>query len=277
MPGAPELPGILSCQDLAAPLLLAVPGGQVAAFTGRAPGKEGPNEDALAVLPCGAGGVVLAVADGMGGGPAGELAAWLALHELERTVLDACRQGAPLREAILHGFEEADRAVQESVAGATTLSVVAVGGGRFRPYHVGDSGVLLTGQRGRIKLLTIAHSPTGYAVEAGLLDPWEAMIHEERHVVSNMVGTGEMRIELGPDQPLAPRDTLVLASDGLFDNLHPEEIAGVVRQGPLDAAAGRLLELCRRRMARSQEDDPAGKPDDLSFLLYRPASPPGDG
>ena len=78
--------------------------------------------------------------------------------------------------------------------------------------------------RGRVKLQTISHSPVGYAVESGMLDDQEAMHHEERHVVSNIIGTPEMRIEIGPPIDLATYDTLLVATDGLADNLHIEEI-----------------------------------------------------
>src|SRR5690606_2144872 len=105
--------------------------------------------------------------------------------------------------------------------------------GVIRPYHVGDSAILLTGQRGKLKMQTIAHSPIGYAVEAGLMREEEAIHHEERHVISNVIGSDQMRIEIGPPVEMARRDTLVLASDGLLDNLLPSEIVGYVRSGPL--------------------------------------------
>ncbi|MHC4422347.1 MAG: PP2C family protein-serine/threonine phosphatase, partial [Planctomycetota bacterium] len=64
------------------------------------------------------------------------------------------------------------------------------------------------------------------------------------------------------------RDTLVLGSDGLFDNLHLEEITEYVRKGPLARAAESLAAACRRRMCEPRADHPS-KPDDLTFLLYR--------
>ena len=115
---------------------------------------------------------------------------------------------------------------------------------------------------------SVSHGPTGFAVEAGVLEPEAAVLHDERHVVSNMVGTRDMRIELGPSLHPAPRDTLLLASDGLTDNLYVDEIVETARRGPLARVAERLLRLARTRMTDAQPGEPS-KPDDLSFVLFR--------
>jgi serine/threonine protein phosphatase PrpC len=175
-----------------------------------------------------------------------------------------------LREGILNGFELANRAVSALPGGAaTTLAVAEIEGRQVRSYHVGDSMILVVGQRGKTKLQTVSHSPVGYAVEAGVLGQDEAMHHEERHLVSNMVGTAEMRIEIGPILELRPRDTLLLASDGLFDNLRMDEIVGLIRKGPLDRVARALIDQCRRRMLEPASGLPS-KPDDLTFVAFRP-------
>ena len=105
-------------------------------------------------------------------------------------------------------------------------------------------------------------------VEAGLLDQREALHHEERHLVSNFVGTSDMRIEIGPGLALNPRDTVLLASDGLMDNVHLDEITEMIRKGPLKAAAASLINLARRRMTIETQHQPS-KPDDLSVILFR--------
>jgi PPM family protein phosphatase len=127
----------------------------------------------------------------------------------------------------------------------------------------------MTGQRGKVKLQTIPHSPIGYAVEAGLMDEKDAIHHEERHVISNVIGSDQMRIEIGPPTEMAPRDTLLLASDGLFDNLLPNEIVDAIRSGPLDRAIGSLVEVAQKRMANQNGTAPS-KPDDLTVIAYRP-------
>lgn len=244
-------------------------GGEVVLFSTRSPARSGLNEDAAAVLPFGDGSFVLAVADGLGGERAGAKASSLAIERLEAALHEARREGWTLRTAVLNGIERASEAIRALGVGAgTTLAAVEIAAGVIRPYHVGDSTILLIGQRGRLKLQTVAHSPVGFAVEAGLLDESEAMHHEDRHLVSNMLGAPDMRIEVGSQRRLEPRDTLLVASDGLSDNLRTEEIVALVRSGPLDAACERLAELARARMHTPSEGEPS-KPDDLTFVAFR--------
>jgi serine/threonine protein phosphatase PrpC len=108
----------------------------------------------------------------------------------------------------------------------------------------------------------------GYAVEAGMLDGEEALHHDERHLVSNLVGSAEMRIEVGSPLELAPLDTVLLASDGLFDNLLQPEIVDEIRVKPLEQVARTLAEAAASRMDEPAQGQPS-KPDDLTFLLYR--------
>jgi serine/threonine protein phosphatase PrpC len=124
------------------------------------------------------------------------------------------------------------------------------------------------GQRGRIKFQTIAHSPTGFAVEAGFLGESEALFHAERHVVSNFIGNNEMRIEVGAPVALAKCDTLLIASDGLTDNVRIDEIVEKIRKGPIGDALDQLAQVARARMLGVDSRQPS-KPDDLTVLLMR--------
>ena len=263
-------PMLLLGQDLVEPRLLHLPLGQVVAQTTRCPGKQSPNEDAAAVIPVQGSGAVLIVADGMGGGPAGEKASTLAVRSLAQELSQtAATHEQPLRFAILNGIEKANAAIQQlGIGAATTLAVVELRDDVARPYHVGDSLILVVGQRGKLKLQTVSHSPVGYGVEAGLLDGAAAMHHAQRHVVSNVVGNPDMRIEIGAPLRLAPLDTLVLASDGLADNLHTEEIAELIRKGKLRGASRRLFDKALRRMTEPAEERPS-KPDDLTLISFR--------
>lgn len=266
----PSDAALLCGLDMAEGSPVSLAGGTAVVLTRRRPGAEEPNEDGAALIPFDARRGVLAVADGVGGSPAGAQAAELALRALRDALAEAVREGDELRTAVLNGFERANRQLLEEGVGArTTLVVAALEEGRVRPIHCGDSELLVTGQRGRVKLQTMSHSPTGYAVEAGLLDAEEALHHEERHIISNAVGTEDMRIEIGPPHRMARRDTVVLGSDGLFDNLSAEEIVACVRAGPLERALETLVAECGRRMATPRAGEPS-KPDDLTVVLFRP-------
>lgn len=252
-------------------------GGAAAVFTNRSPHKETPNEDVAALWPIGPKCGVLAVADGLGGHAGGETASRLAIETIHKSLQAAFptphaeRETCDLRDAILNGIEAANHAVRGLGTGAaTTLALVEIQHRTIRTYHVGDSEILITGQRGKIKLQTIPHSPIGYAVEAGLMKEEDAIHHAERHVISNVIGSDQMRIEMGPPTDMAPRDTLLLASDGLFDNLLPDEIIDTIRSGPLGPAVGTLVAATQKRMANKIGDAPS-KPDDLTVIAFRPA------
>jgi serine/threonine protein phosphatase PrpC len=250
--------------------LLPVAGGQAAAFSAGCRERQTPNEDAAAVIQVNGGAGILVVADGVGGSAAGEKASCLAVQQLTASIRQAPADEPSLRAAILNGIEQANRAVAGlGVGAATTLAIAEVRGHSARTYHVGDSMILLVGQRGKVKLQTVSHSPVGYALESGLLDESEAMHHADRHVVSNVIGTPDMRIEIGSTVDMARYDTLLLASDGLFDNLRTEEIVQRIRKGPLDRVMRGLIGDCRRRMEAAEEGQPC-KPDDLTFVLFRP-------
>ena len=111
---------------------------------------------------------------------------------------------------------------------------------------------------------------TWTAEYVGVLDESEAMQHEDRHIVSNVVGCPGMRIEIGSPIKLAPRDTVLLGSDGLFDNLRVDEIVHRVRKGPLDKAIAELAKLSRTRMVEPTDQHAMSKPDDLTIVGFRP-------
>ena len=248
---------------------ISIGGGSLVAFSCPAPDKETPNEDAVAAIPYGADAAVLIIADGAGGLPAGRRASRLAVRSLEKSLNEAMSETMMLRTAILNGIEAANQAVLSLASGsATTMTVVTIEGLLARTYQVGDSEAMVVGQRGRIKSHAMAHSPTGFAVEAGFLDERAALHHEERHLVSNFIGTTDMHIDMGIDVKLKPRDTVLLASDGLTDNIHLHEIVDMIRKGPLSAAIDSMSSLARRRMSVESRHQPS-KPDDLSVILFR--------
>ncbi len=260
---------ILCGGDRSAPWGCTFNGWEVQLFSAPSPQKD-ENQDSVAVLPVPEG-LVVFVADGMGGHQDGTVASRLVIEGLVKSLRAALLAGTPIRNAVLDGIEAAHRSILALGSGAgSTVSAAILTNGRMRPVQVGDSMILLTGQRGKIKFNAVAHSPTGYAVEAGLLDPADALVHDDRHLVSNYVGFADLSIEMGAPCSLATRDTLVVASDGLSDNLSTEEILEIVRCGPLAGGAARLLERARSRMQVEAPGQPS-KPDDLTFVLCRRA------
>ncbi len=250
-----------------------LPRGQAVVYSGSPAYPDETNQDAAALIEIDDHRVVIAVADGAGGLPSGHKASALAVGSV-RDAVQHLPVDASLRGAVLDGFERANRRVLEmGVGAATTLAALQIEGRTLRTLHVGDSTVLVVGQRGKVKLLTMSHSPVGYQVEAGVLEPEDALHHEDLNVVSNLVGSQDMRIEIGSALQLSAFDTIVVGSDGLFDNLHLSEIVERVRRGPLAEAAEALRVECTKRMVAPEEGLPS-KPDDLTFVLYRSKRPP---
>ncbi len=250
--------------------------GQVAGVSQRYPASTAINEDSAGVFVCGDRAMVLAVADGMGGANWGDRASRTVIEQIAAQV-EKTSEVDGLRTAILDGIEAANEEILGwgQGAGATLVAGLFIDD-TIRVFHVGDAEGLLSSNRGRIKYSTVAHTPVAMAVEIGVLGEREAMHHDERNIVSNHVGSREMRIEIGPAIRMGVHDTFLLGSDGLFDNLMTGEIAEIVRSRKLAQRAEELLEMTRKRMLASDANQPS-KPDDLTFLLLRRKRPTSSG
>lgn len=262
--------------DTSTPLELDLGVGRVVAFLRRSPERPQRNEDSLGVWQIGPQHVVLAVADGMGGAPAGGAASRLVMRSLDvvlRQQVESIAANGTARAALMDGIELASGQIQEMGVGAASTVVLAEicasgdGALTVRCTHVGDSQLVHCGQRGVVRFRSISDSPVGYAVEAGVLDEDAALTHADRHLVSNVVGTPDMQIHVGPRLPFRPRDTVVLASDGLWDNLAVDDVVSHVRAGPLPRVGQHLVQAVTRAM--SGHGSAPGKPDDLAFLVFR--------
>jgi protein phosphatase len=243
-----------------------VPFGSVAVRLRCSPQRK-YSEDAIAVIPVPDRGAVLAVADGVGGSPGGRDAAMIVLESLRVAV--AMKADSNLQQAIFAAIEAANnRLIEQGIGAGTTIVVAEIIDGQLRSYHVGDSEIVVVGQRGKVKRRVVPHSPTGFAIETGLLTEDEAMHHEYRHILLNVIGAPSMRIESAEPIELARRDTVLLASDGLLDNLYMSEILEEARCGALPVSADRLVQLAEERM-QSLDGSVPSKPDDLSLILYR--------
>jgi serine/threonine protein phosphatase PrpC len=269
MPG-PDLARVIVREDAFGPERLETGDGLVVACSIRAPNKTTVNEDVAGVFFISAHQAVVMVADGVGGSNRGDRAAETIVRTMEGRLADAAQRDPPpqsLRTDVLDAIESANAEILSwGIGAAATVAAVKIQNGHIRSFHAGDSRVLLVSNRGRIKYSTICHSPTAMAIESGLLAEAEAMRHEHRHVITNCVGSHEMRIEIGPSVRLGRRDVLLVSSDGLFDNLSTDEVVRVICRGDLVASCHALRELVAARMTGERRP---GKPDDLTFICYR--------
>jgi serine/threonine protein phosphatase PrpC len=222
------------------------------------------NEDALGVFEWQANVGVLAIADGLGGLPGGAEASRRMIESLSSS---SSAEGVDPVIPCLESVNE--DLIRDGNGSGTTVTVLFFRGREVFSYHVGDSTMLVVGRRGRIKLQTVPHSIVGTALANGQLDEKAAMRHPERHVIYNMIGMHDVWIETAKSIRLADLDTVILASDGLWDNLYCDEVVNLMRCQSLEKASQALVGTAIRRMGLDSMAEP-GKPDDLSLILYRP-------
>src|SRR5438132_5981472 len=183
------------------------------------------NEDAFVCDP-----PLFAIADGMGGAPAGDVASQLAAGSLQH----ADRDG-PYDEAhVVALIQDANRSVyerartDESTSGmGTTMTVALVDGDIVRIGHVGDSRAYLVRDHA-LEQLTEDHSLVGELIRSGRLSPEEAEAHPHRSVITRVLGTDP---EVDVDAfsiGTKPGDLFMLCSDGLTSMVADERILEVV-------------------------------------------------
>ena len=250
-------------------------GGQMVVFSQKCPTRgSAPNEDSALIIQLNDETGVLAVADGVGGEAAGNRASRCVADQMieafSQVDVDERSSDRGLRAEILDAIEAANQEILSWGIGAgATLIAVELSDDSIRPYHAGDSGVMLISNRGNVKFVTVGHAPVAQAIEIGLIHEEEGLVHEDRNLIDNCLGSTEMRIEIGPPVRMAKRDTLLLASDGLLDNLAQQEIATIVCKGNLSDRITELVNLAIDRMTEESEDHVPSKPDDLTVVAFR--------
>jgi protein phosphatase len=183
---------------------------------------------------------LVAVADGMGGHRAGEVASATALEALRASVAN----GQSLRDAI----EGANDAVLEKSESdlelhgmGTTLTAGMLGSdGHLVVGHVGDSRAYLV-RGGELTQITTDHSLVEEMVRDGVLTPEQAEVHPQRSTITRALGI-DPRVEVD-EYPieLHPGDRILLCSDGLTTMVRPDQIAGILTREPDPKRAAQLL------------------------------------
>ncbi|MCP1661895.1 MAG: serine/threonine-protein phosphatase [Methanocalculus sp. MSAO_Arc1] len=200
-------------------------GTEIAGITCR--GGRAVNEDSYAILPL-PDGYLLAVADGIGGQPAGDRASSLAISTLRDYFSDNYIGGMhrdKSHDLLRDGFAEAHRRVREAATGdasgmGTTLVAAFVRRNTAIIAHTGDSRAYHLS--GRIVSVTTDHSLVCDMVERGLLDPCELFHHPLRSYITRSIG-GDFLVE-SRVSTLHPGDVLLLATDGFYEHLDEEAL-----------------------------------------------------
>ena len=206
--------------------------------------KRRHNEDSYVVQP-----PLFAVADGMGGAKAGELASGLAaaaVQEIENDESGEARVAALIEEANRRVFTRASEDRDASGMG-TTMTVALVEDDHVAIGHVGDSRAYLI-RAGRLEQLTDDHSLVAELVRSGKLSPEEAESHPQRSVITRALGT-EADVDVDTfSVEAAAGDLFLLCSDGLTTMVDDQTILDAVeRHRPnLRDAAKALINAANR-------------------------------
>jgi protein phosphatase len=204
---------------------------------------------------------VFAVADGMGGARAGEVASRMAVE-----AFDAAEPGQS-PEGLLRGVaREANRRIYEMAqsdsehAGmGTTLTAAMVAGREVAVGHVGDSR-LYRFREGKLERLTEDHSLVEELVRQGRLTPEEAETHPQRSIITRALGPEpdvdvETFTQTGRDG-----DVYLICSDGLSGMVPEEEMAAILSEShSLKEAAYRLVDTANQK----------GGKDNITVVLFR--------
>jgi serine/threonine protein phosphatase PrpC len=215
------------------------------------------NEDAMYAGPR-----LLAIADGMGGHAAGEVASRIAIETV--APLDDESPGSDLvgslREAVeaasgyLHDMVTADNALDGM---GTTLTALLFAGQRLGLVHVGDSRCYLM-RDGMLTQITHDHTLVQHLVDEGRITPEEASTHPQRSwITRSLTGHGELELDLSIREARIG-DRYLLCSDGLSGPVSENTIAEALRTAPdPQAACDQLVELALR----------AGGPDNVTAIV----------
>ena len=189
---------------------------------------------------------VFAVADGMGGHLAGEVASRMAIEAVQQMARENERPGiAALREAVACAHETILAHAQDHIECAgmgTTLSVLWLGENYAYIAHVGDSRIYRL-REGSLTQITQDHSLVEELVRAGLITREQARTHPRRNIITRALGThGENEPDLLVTD-VQDGDVFLLCTDGLTGMVPDDEIERTLRDCGMEAAADRLLAL----------------------------------
>jgi protein phosphatase len=208
---------------------------------------------------------VFAVADGLGGHNAGDVASRLAVEPL--AALERAMDGTPVdrvADALARAVSAANRAVyQRAQADAkvrgmgTTLTAVAISNGSAHLAHVGDSRCYLL-RGGEISQLSSDHTLVARMVAEGKLSPEEAENHPQRSILTRALGA-EPEVDVDTlELQLQSGDRIVICSDGLSSVVPEEQILATLSDSK------ELKEACKRLVDAANE---RGGPDNITVVV----------
>lgn len=214
------------------------------------------NEDAYVVRP-----PLFAVADGMGGAQAGELASKIAVEAMAAVANGSGeeRVTALIQEANRRVYERSSEDAAASGMGTTITAALVGEDGRVAIGHVGDSRAYLL-RGAQLDQLTEDHSLVAELVRTGKLSAAEAETHPQRSVITRALGTDpDVDVDTFTIEA-RPGDLFLICSDGLTTMVDDDEILRTIEEhrGDLNAAAKTLVRKANR----------GGGEDNITVLFF---------
>lgn len=222
-------------------------------------GRRTVNEDRAATLVLGGGTYVVAVADGMGGVVAGDVASEAAMTAFLGAMRASGAEDA--RGSLCAAFEAADAAVRGALTPGregmgTTLVAAVARGTEIWIGNVGDSRAVLVLPEEVVRLST-EHSLVNEALRSGRMTELEALRSRERHVLSRALGDGDARPDVVHHSlrkhPGATRAILLVGSDGLFNFVGETELLEIWAEER--RASGAVARLVLRAIENGSDDN----------------------
>src|SRR3954468_12713971 len=216
---------------------------------------RGNNQDSVYAGPR-----LLAVADGMGGHAAGDVASKVVIAALEHLDDDAPSGDLlqALRQAVFDGSEHLREVIREAphLEGmGTTLTAVLFAGGRLGLCHVGDSRAYLM-RDGELSQITHDDTFVQTLIDDGRITEEEANSHPQRSLLLRALNGQEVEPDLSMREARAG-DRYMLCSDGLSGVVSEETLAEALKDPDPEATADRLIELALR----------SGGPDNVTVIV----------
>ena len=210
-------------------------------------------------------GALLAVADGMGGAAAGEVASKLAVTTLREELADDAN-GEAMSLRLIEAVENTNSRVWEyaqqhpELRGmGTTLTAAIISNGLAYVAQIGDSrAYLLRGEN--ITQVTKDQSLVQRWLDAGILDAEEAQIHQFRNMLTQALGVGPAVKVALTEFPLYRNDYLLLCSDGLSNKISPQEMGQTLWK------SNSISESCRKLI---DEANQRGGEDNITVIVAR--------
>ena len=189
---------------------------------------------------------IAAVADGMGGLPAGDVASSLAIDALRAHLAEAPASQSSTAY-LVEAVSKANKAVRDDAQAnsthlGTTLTVVLVINDQLFIGHVGDSRAYLL-RAGNLRQLTVDHTWVQEGLEAGMLTPEQAAIHPYRNMLTRSLGLESQVRPFLSDELLKPGDVVLVCSDGLHGEVEATRILDALAEGTAAQSAEALEQL----------------------------------